>query len=61
MNPAFAPRTVVAMSSPEPTTAADRIRPGPRNLRAEAVPGGGADITEELSGRLIPMPPILIQ
>ena len=30
MNPALAPRAVVAMSSPEPTIAADRIKPGPR-------------------------------
>jgi hypothetical protein len=32
MNPAFAPNTVVAISSPDPTIEAERIKPGPRNL-----------------------------
>ncbi len=30
--PALAPRDVVAISSPEPTTDAERMKPGPRNF-----------------------------
>ena len=31
-NPALAPSVVVAISSPDPTMEADKIKPGPRNL-----------------------------
>ncbi len=42
-NPAFAPNVVVAMSSPEPTIDAVRIKPGPSNrMRARHDSGGSA-------------------
>jgi hypothetical protein len=42
--PALAPRVVVAINSPEPTIDADRIKPGPRNLRLLAIVEGGSFI-----------------
>jgi len=32
INPALAPRTVVAINSPEPTIEAERINPGPKKV-----------------------------
>ena len=32
IKPAFAPNTVVAINSPDPTIDADRINPGPKNF-----------------------------
>ena len=40
--PTCAPRAVVAMSSPEPTIEALRIRPGPRWRRLSPQPVGGS-------------------
>ena len=44
MNPALAPKTVVAISSPEPTIDAERINPGPRNLSWENIERGGVRV-----------------
>ncbi len=42
MNPTWAPNVVAVISSPEPTTAALVIMPGPRNLRLGPHPLGGS-------------------
>ncbi len=42
MKPARAPNVVVAMSSPDPTIDADRIKPGPRNRRRPMSEVGGS-------------------
>ncbi len=44
INPACAPRVVVAMSSPDPTMEADRTNPGPRNFNFSRNLVGGAAI-----------------
>jgi len=44
MKPAFAPSAVVAMSSPEPTMAAERIKPGPRYLSLPTKVVGGESV-----------------
>ena len=47
--PALAPREVVAMSSPDPTTAADKMKPGPRCLK----------IPKKFSGGSFTLPPLI--
>src|SRR6478736_6169167 len=42
--PAFAPNTVVAINSPDPTMEAERIKPGPRNARLRMKVEGGSFI-----------------
>ena len=44
MKPALAPSAVVAMSSPEPTIAAESMKPGPRYLSLPANVVGGERI-----------------
>ena len=46
MNPAFAPRVVVATSSPDPTIDADSTNPGPRCLRLPRRVVGGSSILD---------------
>jgi hypothetical protein len=41
IKPAFAPSTVVAINSPEPTIEADRINPGPKNPNIFFIVVGG--------------------
>ena len=42
MNPAFAPSRVVAISSPEPTMEAERMKPGPRKRSLPVKLAGGS-------------------
>jgi hypothetical protein len=42
INPPFAPSTVVAINSPEPTMEADKIKPGPRKLSLPLRDMGGS-------------------
>jgi hypothetical protein len=44
INPASAPRVVVAINSPEPTMEAESIKLGPRNLRRSLKVEGGCFI-----------------
>ena len=48
--PAFAPNAVVAINSPEPTTDADRIKPGPRYFNF-CLKFTGAGVMEDESSR----------
>jgi hypothetical protein len=42
MKPAFAPRSVVAINSPDPTMDAERMKPGPRKDNFDRNDSGGS-------------------
>ena len=48
INPPSAPRTVVAINSPDPTIEAERINPGPKNLSFSKKEAGGFFISGEV-------------